>query len=251
MDIMDIMGHISEAFNTVMKNLIKMEDESEFYRLKNLISENARLLGHPLSLIMNMTNITFWRKFPYFKELLNKLLDNNEQLLKFFESQIEKNRKLFATEGDIQEATNYVQAYLMEMKKREEYGNVGDFTRLQLKCMLHDLWVAGQETTSNTLNFAVLYLMTHLRVQSKMQAELDQVVGHGRKVSLADKPNLHYTNATINEIQRLCNLLPVNLFHRTTKDVHINGYNISKGTVIVPQICAVLFDEKVGSYSTE
>jgi cytochrome P450 len=61
-----------------------------------------------------------------------------------------------------------------------------------------------------------------------------------------------FTSAsTFQEIQRLCNLLPVNLFHRTTKDVHINGYNISKGTVIVPQICVVLFDEKVGSYSTE
>jgi hypothetical protein len=76
-------------------------------------------------------------------------------------------------------------------------------------------------------------------------------------ITMADKPNLHYLNATINvrklnymliflmqEIQRNANLIPQNVWHQTTRDVTINGYNILKGTAIVPQISVVLIDEK-------
>ncbi|KAI1693369.1 cytochrome p450 domain-containing protein [Ditylenchus destructor] len=47
------------------------------------------------------------------------------------------------------------------------------------------------------------------------------------------------------EIQRMCNLLPQNLFHRTMRDVELNGYILPKTTNVVPQISCVLFDEKI------
>lgn len=94
-------------------------------------------------------------------------------------------------------------------------------------------------------------------VQRKCQDEIDRVIGSNRMITMADKPNLHYLNATINvrklnymliflmqEIQRNANLIPQNVWHQTTRDVTINGYNILKGTAIVPQISVVLIDEK-------
>jgi cytochrome P450 len=62
----------------------------------------------------------------------------------------------------------------------------------------NDLWNAGQETTTTTTNFGILYIMTHHVVQQKMQAEIDRVVGSERKVSLSDRPSLPYTNAVCN-----------------------------------------------------
>lgn len=52
------------------------------------------------------------------------------------------------------------------------------------------------------------------------------------------------------EAQRLANILPQNLLHKTTKDVVIEGYTVAKGTCIVPQISVVLYDETVGSSSS-
>ena len=43
----------------------------------------------------------------------------------------------------------------------------------------------------------------------------------------------------------MANLLPLNLIHKTTRDVTIRGYLIPKNTCIVPQIGAVLFDETI------
>ena len=43
--------------------------------------------------------------------------------------------------------------------------------------MLVDLFLAGTETTSTTLAWAVLYMVREQEVQKKVQEELDRVVG--------------------------------------------------------------------------
>jgi cytochrome P450 len=56
-----------------------------------------------------------------------------------------------------------------------------------LVTVLGDLYGAGSGTTSITLTFAILYLITHPKVQSKLQAEIDDVIGKSRMPTLADK----------------------------------------------------------------
>jgi cytochrome P450 len=50
-----------------------------------------------------------------------------------------------------------------------------------------DLFVAGEETTSSTLAFCVLYMILHPHVQNAIQKELDAVVGRNRRPSVEDR----------------------------------------------------------------
>jgi cytochrome P450 len=50
-----------------------------------------------------------------------------------------------------------------------------------------NLFGAGAETTSSTLNWALLYLSRDPDVQKKFQKEIDKVVGNSRLPSLDDK----------------------------------------------------------------
>jgi cytochrome P450 len=59
---------------------------------------------------------------------------------------------------------------------------------LQLVSLCLDLFMAGSETTSNTLGFAVLYMLRHPDVQRRAQAELDSVVGRGNQPMLQHRP---------------------------------------------------------------
>uniref|UniRef100_A0A914E3T3 Cytochrome P450 n=1 Tax=Acrobeloides nanus TaxID=290746 RepID=A0A914E3T3_9BILA len=115
----------------------------------------------------------------------------------------------------------------------------------QLMGMLFDLWLAGQETTSNTLAWGVLYLMQEPEVQSRLQKELDTVIGSDRLITMDDRPKLNYTAAVVNEIQRIANLLALNVRHATSRDVNIKGYHIPEGTTIIPHISVILYDEKI------
>lgn len=50
-----------------------------------------------------------------------------------------------------------------------------------------DLFSAGAESTSNSIEFILLYMVLYPEVQAKMQEELDRVLGRARKPKLDDK----------------------------------------------------------------
>uniref|UniRef100_A0A183CJT9 Cytochrome P450 n=1 Tax=Globodera pallida TaxID=36090 RepID=A0A183CJT9_GLOPA len=191
-----------------------------------------------------------------------KCMDNNATKIfayidKTIAARLEE-REMARKEGkEPGEANDLLNCFLahMEANERQEEERKKYFNIDNLRNVCFDLFFAGQETTSSTLNFFVLYLLLDQRVQTKMQAELDKLYtekernGVGGMVTMADRAKLPYLNAVVNECQRMCNLLPLNLTHRTMADVQIEGKNgkirLSRGTTIVPQICCVLFDEKI------
>lgn len=57
----------------------------------------------------------------------------------------------------------------------------------QLMSLCLDLFMAGSETTSNTLGFAMQLMVLHPEIQRKVQNEMDDVVGRNRWPSLNDR----------------------------------------------------------------
>ena len=106
------------------------------------------------------------------------------------------------------------------------------------------MWLAGQETTSNTLAWLSIYVIQNPKIQQKLHKELDEMVGSDRIITLEDKINLNYVNAVIAETQRFFNLLPINALHRVTKYTKIHGYHIPANTSIIPQISTIFMDER-------
>ncbi len=101
------------------------------------------------------------------------------------------------------------------------------------------------ETTTTTLRWAVVYLIANPDVQLKIQTEIDSIVGHDRSVTMSDKSAMPYTSAAIIELQRLANILPFNLLHKTLADTQIFDKPIPANTLVLPQISAVMSDPTV------
>ena len=72
-------------------------------------------------------------------------------------------------------------------------------------------------------------MMRHPEVQSRVREEILMVIGKERPPSLSDKQQMPYTEATIQEIQRLGNIAPFGLPHSTyQKELLLRGKVIPK-----------------------
>lgn len=138
------------------------------------------------------------------------------------------------------------------MKRRKDSGaDMSWYNEWQLTCVLYNLWVAGMETTVNTLNWMVLLMIHHPEIQEKVQKEIEDVIGFQRVPNMNDKSRMPFTCATIQESQRYANILTVNIPHAANKDVEIVGYTIPKGLPIIPHITVVHLDETIYPNPTE
>uniref|UniRef100_A0A1I7VX64 Cytochrome P450 2J6 n=1 Tax=Loa loa TaxID=7209 RepID=A0A1I7VX64_LOALO len=138
------------------------------------------------------------------------------------------------------EITDFTYAYLSEMNRRKKVGEPNEyFSEWQLTMLLLDLFFAGMETTVTTLKWGFLLSVIHPEVQTKVQNELDDI---GSRITLADKPKCSYTMATIHEIQRFANILPINLLRTVAEDFVMGKYYYPAGTLCIPQISIAMND---------
>uniref|UniRef100_A0A3B4TA45 Cytochrome P450, family 2, subfamily N, polypeptide 13 n=1 Tax=Seriola dumerili TaxID=41447 RepID=A0A3B4TA45_SERDU len=137
---------------------------------------------------------------------------------------------------------DYIDAFLIEMENQHKDSDLG-FTETNMALCSTDLFLAGTETTSTTLQWALVYLIKNPDVQEKVQAEIDREIGQTRQPTMADRPNLPYTDAVIHEIQRIGNIVPLNGLRMAAKDTTLGGYFIPKGTAVMPFLTSVLMDK--------
>lgn len=78
-----------------------------------------------------------------------------------------------------------------------------------------------------------------IEVQTKCFKELEEKVGD-RKVELKDRAHLTFMQATICEIQRIANILPINLLRTCTENFKIDGFYYAAGTMVLPQVSIAL-----------
>ncbi|GAV09180.1 hypothetical protein RvY_18766-2 [Ramazzottius varieornatus] len=125
---------------------------------------------------------------------------------------------------------DYVDHYFCAQESRiNEKGDVGTFTDDQLIRNLSDLYVAGFETTTTFLRWAMVYMIFNPEVQTKVQAEVDWAVVSSRWSAVADQSKMPHSTAVINEVTRITYFVPFGVPHCTTEDVPFKGYTIPKG----------------------
>ncbi|GMT14964.1 hypothetical protein PFISCL1PPCAC_6261, partial [Pristionchus fissidentatus] len=184
-------------------------------------------------LVFVVMQFPFLARFPFigwngegqFRYSVSKLTDHVREDVDRCEKSFDEN----------EDPSCFVHAYMQKMKKNNTH-----LTNAQMVNVCSDFFLAGMETTSTTLRWAVLHMANNLDVQDKIRAEIHSMVGKDVDVTMNDQQRLPYTKATVSELQRMANILPLNVIHRTVKDTKVDGHFIPNDTLIMAQMYNVM-----------
>nr|AKH03520.1 cytochrome P450 3130A1 [Paracyclopina nana] len=173
----------------------------------------------------------------------SKFLQGVHDLFDFCKSLLETHKSQAI---DSQNPLTFTEATLGKIRETQDrnspfHQELGD---LNLLSILVDFFIAGSDTTSNSINWAMLYMIKHPDIQSKVRQELDAKVGPNKRARMSERHLTPYTEAVIHEIQRKGNILPASVFHQTTENsrIQIGNYSIPPKTVIIPMIGSIMHD---------
>lgn len=107
------------------------------------------------------------------------------------------------------------------------------------------LYLAGCDTTTDVSLWILLYLCVFPDVQEKIREEIDALFDEDIENILEQKHMLNYTRAAILECLRLSSPIALGLPRCTNRDMTFAGYNIPKGTVVMPNQWHLHHDEKL------
>ncbi|PAV57904.1 hypothetical protein WR25_23815 [Diploscapter pachys] len=138
--------------------------------------------------------------------------ENIDSYQKFMEKEV---NELMAKYDPHHEPENFVHAYMREMEQTK--GNTTlNKTNLIATCI--DFWMAGMETTSVTLRWAIIYMLQNPGVQEKVRSEIIKQIGNDRLPTMNDRQSMPYTQAMLYETQRFANLVATPPTHRCKKN---------------------------------
>ncbi|XP_038046825.1 cytochrome P450 2J6-like [Patiria miniata] len=174
---------------------------------------------------------------PSYKELLSRV----GSIMKFIRGEVEAHRRDF----DPDNCLDFIDTYLNKIRSQSGADATSPLNPDNLLVTIFELFMAGSDTTSCSLRWALLFMMAHPEVQAGVQQELDDVVGRNRLPRLSDLPNLPYTESTILEILRVRVIAPLPMPHRASKQTQILGYHIPKDTLVIENLWALCRKESV------
>ncbi|KAL3047706.1 hypothetical protein OYC64_021813 [Pagothenia borchgrevinki] len=212
--------------------------DEKFLQLITLLDKGVHIEGSIWAQLHNAFPVLM-RRLPGPHHTLQKVYGDIMDLMK---TEINKHRE----DWNPSDPRDFIDCYLTEIQKHQDKRDDEPdafFDEGNLVMCSFDLFGAGTETTSTTLRWGVLYMAKYTEIQEKVQEEIDSVIGQSREPSMEDRPNMPYTDAVIHEIQRIGNVVPLNLPHVTNRDVQIGGYTIPKGVMVMPNLTSVLFDK--------
>ncbi|XP_077271483.1 cytochrome P450 18a1 [Temnothorax americanus] len=215
-------------------------NDPRFERFMKLIDEGFKLFA----CLASVNYIPLFRHLPWFHDIRNRISQNRAEMAEFHQNIIDDHKDKFKKDS-INDITD---AYIHEIRQAENEGRElfqGKDKDRQMQQILGDLFSAGMETVKTTLKWAELFMVLNPEMAGAVQDELDRVVTRSRLPTLEDLPNLPITEATILEVLRRSNLVPLGTPHATTRDVELDGYKIPAGTTVIPLLYSVHMDTEL------
>ncbi|GMH09464.1 hypothetical protein Nepgr_011305 [Nepenthes gracilis] len=125
------------------------------------------------------------------------------------------------------------------------YENGEELEQSYLPNLLLDLFLAGADTISSTLEWAMAELLRNPDKLTKAKEELEQVIGRGNLVQEGDIERLSYLQSIIKETFRLHPPAPFLVPRKVNADVELCGFTVPKDAQVLVNAWAIGRDQNL------
>lgn len=210
-------------------------NDERLTRLLTLMQQRSKAFDMSGGLLNMMPFLRFIMPEKTNFNLINRF---NQELHDFFMATI-KEHKLEYTEE--RSADDLIFAYLKEMNMHE--GSPSNFSDLQLIMIMLDIFIAGSQTTSITLDLALMQMALNPDIQKRVHKDIDAVLGDAQLPTLSDKSRLSYIQAVLMEVSRYNTITPITGPRRVMHNTKLGGYDIPKNTTVLIGMQSVHMDK--------
>ncbi|XP_058828153.1 probable cytochrome P450 305a1 [Topomyia yanbarensis] len=165
------------------------------------------------------------------------LVKVNHKLISFFAETIKAHLTSY---NQLCSSDDLIYAYIREIKNRSNDPKT-TFTETQMVMTILDLFIAGAQTTSITIDLALMMMIIYPAIQTKVHAELDAFKG---PICWTNRTNFPYVEAVIFEVQRFFHTAAISGPRRAMQDCELDGYNIPRDTTVLIDLKSVHMDEE-------
>ncbi|XP_057458618.1 cytochrome P450 82A3-like [Lotus japonicus] len=201
-------------------------DEKENEKVRKTVKDFFHLMG----------SLTISDAFPFLRwfdldgkvKKMNKTAKELEGYTQVWLEQHKRNKK-----NNMNTNSGFMDVLLSTVDDEGFHGHDAD-TIIKATCML--LILAGTDTTTGTLTWALSLLLNNREVLNKAKHELDIQIGGKRMVEESDLEKLEYLQAIIKETLRLYPAGPLGLPRESVEDCVVGGFHVPAHTRPLPNL---------------
>ncbi|XP_010464230.1 PREDICTED: cytochrome P450 81D1-like [Camelina sativa] len=221
------------TFNIVMSMIAgKREQDEEAKKFRELVRDVFELAG-----------VTYVGDFLPILKILD--FDGNIKRMKilftrmdkFFQDLVDEQRR---NRGKTEYEKTMITHLLSLQESEPEY-----YTDDIIKGLVQVMLLAGTDTASVTLEWAMANLLNHPEVLKKLKTELNDVSGEMRVLEDSDASKCMYLNNVVSETLRLYLPAPLLVPHASSVDCKVAGYDIPRDTWLLINAWAIQRDPKL------
>ncbi|KAI9257781.1 cytochrome P450 [Helicostylum pulchrum] len=177
-----------------------------------------------------------------------------DKLLSMIDNVIENKRELLLRGETSNDALEENEKDLLTLMLESENRGEGVMSNLELKGNICAFFLAGHDTTSSTLSFAIHYLAQNQEIQQRAREEAIAILGDEPVdvfPTVEETKQMDYINQIMKETMRINGPIPTVVPRVATEDTELSGTFVPKGTLINVSIFNIHHSEKYWKNSQE
>ncbi|KAJ7942255.1 Cytochrome P450 [Quillaja saponaria] len=212
----------------------QFKDQDEFIELGNKLFE----LSGGFDLADLFPSVELIHSVTGLKEKLVDIRQRSSKILDTVINEHKENRRRRAEEGKIQKEQD--EDLVDILLRLQESGTLDiPITTESMKAVLYDVFAAGTDTSSVTVDWTMAELLRNPRVLKKLQAEIRQVFKGKKEIEESDIEKLSYLKLVLKETFRLHIPAPFLLPREATETCEIDGFEIPLKTQVLVNAWAI------------